>query len=277
MLTYPPVRARRFCARAIQRPMDPAAGSAIREPTRQLFGWIRVRPIVNGGCVLRRCFTTAGIFVVVISSVCIGASRWETTSFTEWTDDVLQELLADSPWAGEASVSRARTSSVGTPPPADEKAVVTWTTALPMREALVREAIGLNGNVTKEAETFLSTTPMVYVVAVKISGGPASASYASLVQEVQKETFLVRTDGRTPLNAFSAEGHALDKSGRLIADVASAEAVEGGTTLFVFQFSKGLALTMLDRDVEFVTKVGTLNIKKKFKMKDMVYKGELAL
>src|SRR5688572_17844418 len=99
---------------------------------------------------------TAGIFVVVLSSVCIGASRWESTSFTGWTDETLQELLADSPWAGEATISQAR-GSLGTPSPVNEKAVVTWTTALPMRQALVREAIGLNGNVTKDAETFLAT------------------------------------------------------------------------------------------------------------------------
>jgi hypothetical protein len=218
---------------------------------------------------------TAGIFVVVLSTVSIGASRWEATSFTGWTDEVLQELLKDSPWAGEADVSRR--GSLGSLTPASETAVVTWTTALPMREALVREAIGLNGTVTKDAETFLATTPMMYAIAVKISGSPESASYALLAQEVQKETFLQRTDGRASLNALTAEGRALDKSGRLIADADAAKTAEGGATVFVFQFSRGLALTMLDREVEFVTKVGTLSIKKKFKMKDMVYKGELAL
>jgi len=227
--------------------------------------------------VFRRCFMTTGIFAVVLSSVCIGANQWEATSFTGWTDETLQELLADSPWAGEANISRARTSLTATAPPAGEKAVVTWTTALPMRQALVREAFGLNGNVTKDAETFLSTTPTMYVIAVKISGGPASASYAALAAEVQKETLLLRTDGRASLNAMSAEGRALDKSGKLIADAAASQAAEGGATVFVFQFSRGLALTMLDREVEFVTKVGPLNIKKKFKMKDMVYKGDLAL
>ena len=109
------------------------------------------------------------------------------------------------------------------------------------------------------------------------SGAPTSASYATQVEAVQKETFLIRTDGRNPLDAISVEGRALDSAGRIVTDPAAAQALEGGSTVFVFQFSKGLALTMLDREVEFVTKVGTLNIKKKFKMKDMVYKGELAL
>lgn len=223
----------------------------------------------------RRSFMTAGIIVVALSSVCIGASGWESTPFTGWTNETLQELLEDSPWAGEASLSRRGTQ--GPPPPAGEKAVVTWTTALPIRQALVREAIGLNGTVTKEAEAFLSTTPMWYVIAVQISGGPASASYAVLAQEAQKETVLLRTDGRATLEALTVEARALDKSGRLIEDAAAAKATEGGSTVLAFQFSKGLALTMLDREVEFVTKVAGLTIKKKFKLKDMLYKGELAL
>ena len=225
----------------------------------------------------RRGFVTTGILAVMLSSVCIGADRWEATAFTGWTNETLEELLGDSPWAGEASVTRTRTSALARPAPVTEKAVVTWTTALPMRQALVREAVGLNGDVPKDAEAFLSATPNSYVVAVKISGAPTSASYAAQAQEVQKETFLIRTDGRNPLDAFAVEGRALDSSGKVVADTAAAQAVEGGATVFVFQFSKGLALTMLDREVEFVTKVGTLNIKKKFKMKDMVYKGDLAL
>ena len=225
----------------------------------------------------RRCLMTTGILALVLSSVCFAADLWETTPFTGWTSETMQVLLGASPWAGEATVTRVRTPAPGTPAPLTEKAVVTWTTALPMRQALVREAVGLNGSVPKDAEAYLSATPNTYIVALKIFGAPTSASYAAQAQAVQKETFLIRTDGRNPLDAITVEGRALDSSGRILADPAAAQSVDGGATVFVFQFSRGLALTMLDREVEFVTKVGSLNIKKKFKMKDMVYKGELAL
>src|SRR5262245_16461221 len=129
----------------------------------------------------------------MLSAVCIGADRWEATSFIGWTDETLVELLGDSPWAGDATITRSRTSALGSPAPVTEKAVVTWTTALPMRQALVREAVGLNGTVPKDAEAFLSATPNSYVVALKISGAPTSASYAAQAQAVQKETFLIRT------------------------------------------------------------------------------------
>jgi len=211
-----------------------------------------------------------------LSAVCLGASAWETTTFTAWSNETLQELLADSPWAGYANVSRPRTASTDAAA-SNEKALVTWTTALPIRQALVREAIGLNGAVPKDAEAFLALVPSAYVIALQISGAATSASYAAQAQEVQKETFITRTDGRAPLEPLSAEARPLDKDGKLLTGTAGSSPAEGGSTVFVFQFSKGLALTLLDREVEFVTKVGTSTIKKKFKLKDMVYKGELAL
>ena len=213
---------------------------------------------------------------IVLSAVCLGANAWETTTFTGWSNETLQELLADSPWAGYASVSRQRNGSTDASAPS-EKALVTWTTALPIRQALVREAIGLNGAVPKDAEAFLSAMPITYVVALQISGAATSASYAAQAQDVQKETFISRPDGRAPLGALSVEAQALDKDGKPLTGAAASSPAEGGSTVFVFQFSKGLALTMLDREVEFATKVGGYTIKKKFKMKDMVYKGELAL
>jgi len=223
--------------------------------------------------VFRRGMTT-GVMAVALSAVCLGADGWESTGFTGWSDQTLRELLADSPWAGPATVSRPRTPSTDTP--VIDKAVVTWTTALPMRQALVRQAVGLNGAVTKDAAAYLSLVPNTYVVALLVSGGPSSATYASQAQEVQKETFLMRTDGRSPLEALTVEAQAVDQTGKLITGPV-ALSPEGGSTLFVFQFAKGLALTMIDREVEFATKVGGYTIKKKFKMKDMVFKGELAL
>jgi hypothetical protein len=36
-------------------------------------------------------------------------------------------------------------------------------------------------------------------------------------------------------------------------------------------------ITLADKKVEFVTQIGSLNVKKKFKLKNMVYNGELEL
>jgi hypothetical protein len=227
--------------------------------------------------VFRRCLAAAAVIALAVLPV-FGSGRdsWESTPFKDWTAQMLQQLVEDSPWAGAGSVSRSRTTpNAGS---GTEKALITWTTALPIRQALVREAIGQGGTVNKEAEAFLAATPDFYIISLKLSGSPAAASYAALAKEVQKETFLQRNDGRHQLDALTVEARALDGNGRLLEGIpAASEAIPGGASLFVFQFSKGLPLTLLDRDVEFVTKVGPLTIKKKFKMKDMVYNGTLAL
>jgi hypothetical protein len=228
--------------------------------------------------VFRRCLAAAAVVVLaVLLLVASGRGTWESAPFADWTAQKLQELLEDSPWAGSGSVSRSRSTGSAASAPATDKALITWTTALPMRQALVREAIGQGGKVNKDAEAFLASSPDFYIISLKLSGSPAAAGYVSLAREVQRETLLVRTDGRHSLTALSVEARALDGNGKMLERVpAASEAIEGGAAIFVFQFSKGLPLTLLERDVEFVTKVGPLTIKKKFKMKDMVYKGELA-
>jgi hypothetical protein len=37
------------------------------------------------------------------------------------------------------------------------------------------------------------------------------------------------------------------------------------------------AITLSDKDVTFVTRFGSISVQKKFRLKDMTYKGELAL
>jgi hypothetical protein len=66
-------------------------------------------------------------------------------------------------------------------------------------------------------------------------------------EAVQRETFLVRTDGRSALYAVSVEALALDNSGKPVTDTAASQASDVRSSVFVFQFSKGLSLTILDR------------------------------
>lgn len=50
-----------------------------------------------------------------------------------------------------------------------------------------------------------------------------------------------------------------------------------GQTAWIYGFPKTHAIELEDKEVEFVTKRGPMEIKKKFKLKDMIFKGELAL
>ena len=49
------------------------------------------------------------------------------------------------------------------------------------------------------------------------------------------------------------------------------------TVLVYFVFPKSDAIVLEDKDVEFVSKVGPMEFKKKFKLADMVMDGKLTL
>lgn len=50
-----------------------------------------------------------------------------------------------------------------------------------------------------------------------------------------------------------------------------------GQSAFIFHFSKQHPIELEDKEVEFTMHRGKLEIKRKFKLKDMVYEGQLAL
>jgi hypothetical protein len=50
-----------------------------------------------------------------------------------------------------------------------------------------------------------------------------------------------------------------------------------GFLVVVFGFPRTDAIKLEDKDVEFVTKLGQVDIKKKFNLKDMVFHGQLEL
>jgi len=50
---------------------------------------------------------------------------------------------------------------------------------------------------------------------------------------------------------------------------------DGSTILFTFP--RTAAISLNDKEVEFVTRFGPMEIKHKFKLKDMVYQGRLEL
>ena len=65
---------------------------------------------------------------------------------------------------------------------------------------------------------------------------------------------------------------------------ASASAVTDGSAqqaenqiVVEFSFPRSESIVLEDREVEFVTKLGQFDVKKKFTLKDMVFKGKLEL
>jgi hypothetical protein len=198
------------------------------------------------------------------------AEFWETKPFIKWSDGEVEKLLTDSPWTGLVAVPLPNTGPVPSgdgggrgggggegfgPGPRRIRVTIAWRSALPLRQAVVRRQAGQGGKVTVEQEGFLSRDEGYYVVG--LTGLPPQYT---------------RPTGGSTLTAF------LRREGRpaIPAQQASVDKSAGGFALLI-GFPKTDAITLEDREVEFTARFEPFEIKKKFKLKDMVVGGRLEL
>ena len=221
-----------------------------------------------------------GALWVVVGIGVAAADFWEDRPFRSWSDKDVEKMLTDSPWADEVAVplpprlpSPGRGGGGGFTAAAGGRGggrgdrmrfsdqrrarmAVSWRSALPVKQALLREQIGEGAELSAENEEYLERDTGFYVIGVL--GVPPQFARIS-TDEVRLESFLEAKD-KSPIPAD---------------DVLFQRAEDG--VLLLVAFPKIDPLTLEDRDVEFITKLGDFSIKKKFKLRDMVIHGELEL
>jgi hypothetical protein len=212
--------------------------------------------------------------VCVLGAASLAAANfWDTKAYTEWSQKEVETMLSDSPWARQISVvipvpPRAASDDPGGrggrggdeaggrgfPVPSPQlKLVITWRSALPVREALIRLPNGAT-NAGVDQRPLLEPSPYYMIT---LAGVPTRYSRATV--SAGTTSFLRR--GRKPPIALAEGGMQ-----------------QGGATLtMVFAFPRTDPITLDDKDVEFVTTIGTIEIKKKFTLKDLVFNGQLEL
>ena len=203
----------------------------------------------------RRIVGAAGLWVLA-STLALASNFWETKPFTDWSDRELQQLMSDSPWSRKVSVvlnAPGRAGSLAMP--AQLKLTISWRSSLPMKQALVRNQVGIDRPIPSDSQLLLERQEEFYIVSV--SGLPLS--YSRATGTLKTETFLQR-ERRAPISPSST----------VIQPVKD-------TLMLVFAFPRSDEITLKDKDVEFVTRVGEIEIRKKFNLKSMVFHGELEL
>ena len=200
---------------------------------------------------------------------------WNGKKASDWTEAEIRQLLNQSPWAKEGSISdttqrgslgssaaaggagpgaggrrsagstaTTRTETTGSGPQLEWKATVRWESALPVREALHPGAPG--------------ELPEDYILNVfgEVPGADPDSGFAIL----KDNTTLEHKGDRIKLNRIElAPGNNVSEAGTL------------------FYFSRLLALKLKDKEAIFTTKLGPLKVKCKFTLKDMLYRGNLEL
>lgn len=199
---------------------------------------------------------------------------WNEKNPGDWTAEEVQEMLTRSPWAKEAAVSvfggaggsllnrngamnrsggmtnsgrqRANPTQTtqGDAPDLRYKAIVRWESALPVREALKN----------KSTEGLADFYILAVVGDLTLADPDADeAQRASRLEMMKEYTKLDKHGGPIPL--------------------ANIELVKKIGTLFYFSREEPIK----DGQVTFTTKMGPVEVKCKFAVKEMTYRGKLEL
>jgi hypothetical protein len=137
---------------------------------------------------------------------------------------------------------------------------ICWQSAPTVRQATVIAKLGHEKADSDEAKKFLAQEMPVYVIGV-LDLPPQMARFPTeRLNEIAKTTTSLRIKDKDPIAASGVQSSPREKAVDLY-----------------FLFPKTSPITLDDKEVEFVSTLGRFEIKKKFKLKDMVIGDKLAL
>ncbi len=233
----------------------------------------------------------AGLLLLFV--VGLAAANFWQKPYTEWSDKDMAKMMMDSPWAKSASVSMGGPGGGGPPamPPGGGggfgggapggpqggggsefgpgaqgssaptfDVVARWQSALPIRQALVRLKFGAEADKSAEASKLLQEEERPYEI---VLSGPMG--------------MFLRGKPGDSAKALSEVSFLSSKRTGEIKAVQIQVGKPGKTMDVLFAFPRSMPFTADDKEVEFVTKLGTSTLKYKFKLKDMVVNGKLEM
>ncbi len=115
------------------------------------------------------------------STTLAATAFWEEKDFRTWSNQEVQEILTNSPWAKPVRLLVGGRRDAAEP----TQVTFTWTSALPIKQALVRQSIGLNGSLPADSQSSLDRSESFYVLTR--SGLPPTLRWLA-TQRVQLET-----------------------------------------------------------------------------------------
>jgi hypothetical protein len=237
---------------------------------------------------------TAGTWLVAWTAL-TAADFWQEKDFTAWTAQQVEELLTDSPWARKVTVvigslregaldsfqgggtgldgggGRNREGDAQVQGVRRLTVTVGWISALPVRQALVRLESGQGARIPPDQRRQLSQDEPSYTLAVVGLPVRGRALPLGTIDEIKARTALKpgRKDRIPPENirVLSAPAWLFGPSFKDGDQVVRVE----------FLFPRTSAIALDDKEVEFSTKLGDVELTKTFKLADMMVRGQLAL
>ena len=156
---------------------------------------------------------------------------------------------------------------------------VRWYSSLPIKQALAAHRYGSEA----QADENLKVEETHYTIGLsgvsralfrgdRNFSQPEAGSdpWQAISERLKSESFL-KISGREPIQAVEVQMRSAPEL-----DVVDAKEMRGRAEILLM-FPRSQTITLADKQVEFVTLLGRQKVKKKFKLKEMVYNGKLEL
>jgi hypothetical protein len=242
------------------------------------------------------------IIALLAFGVCLWAADfWQAKPYTDWTDKDVQKMLTNSPWARSVSIPMSGPATGGvigsaagnsgadpvsqpiseggggrggrgggngagpaaTPGIGGDASVAVvyrWQNAKPVKEALVKLKYGAEAATSAEAKALLEREEASYVIVVAGALRPLLRGDAESIRKAAAEQSSLSAKGKSTLKPSDVQVGATNK----------------GVEMY-FYFPRSTPFAVEDKEAEFATKLGGVDLKTKFRFKDMVVSGKLEL
>jgi hypothetical protein len=243
------------------------------------------------------------------------ADFWTTKPFTEWNEKEVAKILSGSPWVAKVTISApggggfpggggggggggrgggrgagggdASTGDASSGPGGDSRGgggggagpgggggggesigvggggipvSLIWQTALPIKQALMKRQYGAEAGTSPEAKAKLERVEQYYVLTMVGMPGSLLGAAQGDKKAALLELTTLTANGKPPIKAIDVQ----TAGGR-------------GTSTVSFAFPRSTPFTVEDKEVEFSSKFDKTGIKKKFKLKDLVFNGKVEM
>ena len=134
--------------------------------------------------------------------------------------------------------------------------VARWQSALPVKQAFLRQKYGEKLDSTPEAKQLLDRQEETYVIILSGNLRPLMKGDPATLKKAISDMTSLSAKGKEPVKPMDVQ---IDKS------------------QIVFLFAKTSPFSLDDKEVDFSTKLADVVLKYKYRLKDMVYNGKLEL
>ena len=236
---------------------------------------------------------------------------WEKKKFAEWSDKEVRQMITNSPWArrvdvalggmgegagggrggrrgggmgggggfpagggggGEGGIEGGGGGGGGAVGPSSGMSqestsvprlpvLIRWQSALPVKQAILKARMGAEAATSQDAAKVLERQEQYYVIA--LSGIPARMLMGGGPDKL-KSTIALKIAKLPPVAPLDVKVNA----GQGMAEV---------YLLFPRSQPDAHVITLDDKEVELVAQIGPLDVRRKFRLKDMVFEGKLEL